>query len=471
MPAWSEAYEAYVQSLLAQEDVPGLAVAVAAGGRPIYVRGFGHRDRAAGLPVTEHTLFGIGSITKSMTAIAIMQLQESGHLHVDDPLARHLPELRLPNMGGANPIRLSHLLAHSSGMPPTPLLHAALAPSLHADPDVPEAIRGGLPAAVHTPDEMIAFLNDLDIRPLAEPGRIFSYWNDGWALLGLVVERASGVPYETYVHDRLLAPAGMAESTFDIRGREDGPDTARLYNHRPGAGGGVESYDAGPWWDAPVMAAAGFLRSTAHDMLRYMEIYRTEGTVGDARILAPESVREMVKPRIWCDATMSYGYGLMVTENYHGVRVIGHGGGIKGVSAWVSVVPERDLTTVGLASLSGAPTWRALHAATSAALGLDPATPRLSFPPYTAPVAPAEYAGVYDSGESYRGDDQSIRVALAGDGLVFETMGERRALTPVDPDGFVMRAHGDEQYVRFLRDANGHVFAVHSGFRAVRRVG
>jgi CubicO group peptidase (beta-lactamase class C family) len=471
MPAWSEAYEAYVQPILAQEDVPGLAVAIAESGRPIYVRGFGHRDRAAGLPVSEHTLFGIGSITKSITAIAIMQLQESGRLHVDDPLARHLPELRLPNMGGPNPIRLAHLLAHSSGMPPTPLLHAALTPSLLADPDVPPAIRAELPPAVHTWEDLTALLNGLDIRSLAEPGRIFSYWNDGWALLGRVIECASETRYETYVHDHILAPAGMTESTFDIRGREDGPDTARLYNHRRGADGGDESYDAGPWWDAPVMTAAGFLRSTTHDMLRYMEIYRTEGLVGDARILAPESVREMVKPRIWCDATMSYGYGLMITDNYHGVRIVGHGGGIKGVSAWVGAVPERGLTAVGLSSLSGGPTWRAVHAATSAALGLDPATPRLAFPPYAADVALDEYTGVYDSGESYRGDDQSIRISLADGAVTFETMGERRALRPVDPDGFLMTAHGDDQYIRFLRDETGRVFAVHSGFRAVRRVG
>jgi len=470
MPAWSEAFEAHISPVLAQEDVPGLALGIAQGGRQVYFRGFGERDRGRHLPVTEHTLFGIGSITKSFTAVAIMQLQEAGKLSVDDPVARHIPELRIPNLTGANPIRLSNLLAHTSGMPPTPALHAVLVPSLREDPDIPAEIKAQMPDAVVTWDDLIAYLNNLDMVPLAEPGRLFNYWNDGWALLGLVIERTSGTTYERYVEEHILGPAGMTESTFDIRGREDGPDTSRLFQHRKRDDGSVESYDAGPWWDAPVMTAAGFLRSTTHDMLRYMEIYRTGGSVDGTRILTEASVREMTTPRIWCDTGVMYGYGLMLSD-YRGHRLVGHGGGIKGVSAWVVAVPDADVTAVGLANLTGAPTWRVVHAAMNGALGLDPATPRFAFGPYT-PAAPlSDYAGTYDSGEGARGGETATTVAVEGDILTLSDENETFVLRPADADGFVMTARGDDAYVRFLRDEAGRVFAMHFGFRAVRRVG
>jgi CubicO group peptidase (beta-lactamase class C family) len=470
MPSWTNLFEAFAARLVEEQDIPGLALMLAEGGQPAYFKGFGQRDRAAGLPVTEHTLFGIGSITKSFTAVAIMQLQEAGRLSVEDPLGRHVPELDIAGMKGANPIRLSHLLAHTSGMPPSPALNATLVRSLRADPDVPEAVRSALPPAVDDFSELVAYLNALKAEPLAEPGRLFSYWNDGWALLGLVIERVSGESYESYVRRHILEPAGMSESTFDVGPRADGPDTTRLYNRRKGEGDKDESYEAGPWWDAPPMTAAGFLRSTAYDMLRYLEIYRTGGKVGESTILSPESVGEMTRPRVWCNPGMSYGYGLMLTPDYHGVALVEHGGGIKGVSAWVTVVPERGITAVGLANVGGAPTSRVLLGAVNAALGLAPETPRLAFGAYSATAPFADYEGVYASGEDARGEDSTVTVSAAPD-LSIAARGERFALRPADRDGFVLTAHGDDAYIRFLRDEAGQVWAMAYGYRIVRRVG
>ena len=467
MTAWSTSFEAFAAPILAAEDVAGLAVALAEGGRPVYFRGFGQRDRARGLPVTEHTVFGIGSITKSFTAVAVMQLQEAGRLSVDDPVARHVPELRVAHAGGQAPMRIRHLLSHSAGLPPLPTLRATLVRSLLSDPDVKDEVRAKLPAPVDTWDQLIAFLNALDIEPLGRPGDVFSYSNDGYALLGLIVERASGEPYSRYVERHILGPAGMRETMFDIAPHVDGPDTTRLYNPKKDQGGRPLAYDAGPWWDAGPMTAAGFLRSSAHDMLRYLDIYRTGGKVGDESILSPESVGEMVTPRIVCGARMDYGYGLMLTADHAGVRLVEHGGNIKGAAAWVTVVPERGLTAVGLSNLSGAPTSRLLLAAVNAALGIRPDRLRAEFPLPFAPTAPlSDYEGVYASDEEAR---MEVRKAEAG--LVVEVQDERHPLRAVAPDAFVFDAHGDQSYIRFLRAPDGRVAAVAAHFRVVRRVG
>ena len=90
-----EAYEGYVHGLLERHGAPGMSVAVARDGEIVYQHGFGHRDLEAGLPNTPTTVHGIGSITKSFTGVAIMQLQERGLLSVNDPVARYLPEFRI----------------------------------------------------------------------------------------------------------------------------------------------------------------------------------------------------------------------------------------------------------------------------------------------------------------------------------------------------------------------------------------
>jgi CubicO group peptidase (beta-lactamase class C family) len=465
MTSWATPYEAFAEPIIAAEDVAGLAVAVAEGGRPVYFRGFGHRDRARDLPVTEHTLFGIGSITKSFTAVAIMQLQEAGRLSVDDPVARHVPELRVPHADGPTPMRIRHLLSHSAGLPPLPTLRATLVRSLRDDPDVKDETKAKLPAPVDTWDELVAYLNACEIEPLGRPGDLFSYSNDGYALLGLIVERASGEPYAAYVERHILAPAGMSETTFDIAPHVEGPDTTRLYNRKKGDAERKVAYDAGPWWDAGPMTAAGFLRSSAHDMLRYLEIYRTGGRVGGEVVLTPESVREMVTPRIVCGARMDYGYGLMLSAEHAGVHLVEHGGNIKGAAAWVTVVPERDLTAVGLSNLSGAPTSRLLLGAVNAALGIAPERLRAEFPlPYEAAAPMSDYAGVYASGEDVR-----MEVREGEQGLDVHIEDEHYPLRAVEADAFVFDAHGDQSYIRFLRAPDGRVSAVASHFRIVRR--
>lgn len=466
MTAWSAPFEAFARPIIAQEDVVGLALAVAEGGQRAYFGGFGHRDRERGLPVTEDTVLGIGSITKSFTAVAVMQLQEAGRLTVDDPVVRLVPELRVANARGAVPMRIHHLLSHSAGLPPLPTLRATLVRSLLADPDVKAETRAGLPEPVDTWDQLIAFLNDGEIDPLGRPGDVFSYSNDGYALLGLIVERASGQTYADYVQRHILEPAGMGESTFDIGPRVQGPDTTRLYNPRRDDQGRQTAYDAGPWWDAGPMTAAGFLRASAGDMLRYLEIYRTGGRVGGRVLLTPESVGAMVTPRIPCGPRMHYGYGLMLTADHGGVRLVEHGGNIKGAAAWVTVVPDRELTAVGLSNLSGAPTSRLVLGAVNAALGFEPGRLRAEFPAPYAPTVPlSAYVGVYASGE-----DARLEVRAEAGRLLVDVEDERYPLRPVEPDAFVYDAHGDQSYIRFLRAADGVATAVMAHFRIVRRL-
>ncbi len=277
-PDW-QGFEEFASRYIAAYGVPGIAVGVANRGEMVYWKGFGWRDRERQLPVTPDTLFGIGSITKSFTAVAVMQLIEQGKLRTSDPVRKYLPELRIGrDTAIAESITIHHLLTHTTGTPPLPSLIYCMLTSMRADPsmaDHPGAARFADAKALDCYTDFEEFLAGLDVAPLANPGAVFSYLNDGWALLGEIVTRISGLQYEDYVSEHILKPAGMTRSTFRLETLLAVDDVATLYAGKPGSDAPEDVAASPAWLDSKVMCAAGFLKSSVRDMLRYLDIYRT----------------------------------------------------------------------------------------------------------------------------------------------------------------------------------------------------
>lgn len=451
-PAWAPALERFAAETMAEHRIPGLSLAVAKDGETVYASGFGHRDREAGLPATPETVYGIASCTKSFTAAAIMQLQEAGRLSVHDPVIRHLPEFRTPDPAATGRITLHHLLTHTAGFPPLPSRALALARALARDPDAKPADRGGH-APIDTFEQLMAYMAAIPFELLGPPGALFSYCNDGFALLGAVIERASGQPYIPYVQDHILRPAGMEDTTFSVAAVAENPVATVLYAPR-GKGEAVRSpvWEDGAVWDPP-----GGLKSTVHDLLRYLEIYRTGGTTGGVRILAPESVAAMTTQHVAMARAghppfppgAGYGYGLSVRHRPDGVTLIGHGGGRKGVSAHVLAAPAQGLTGAVLANIAGVPSAQVLEAAIDGQLGLPVPGEPLAAPAHACPPDRlAAYAGEYRSGE-----DARVTVSAEDGALLIATQGERLRARPVAEDTFVVRDGRNQAFVRFLPHA------------------
>lgn len=465
-----EPFAQYVERVREVYHLPGVAVAVAQDGKPVMEQGFGWRDREQVLPVTPYTVFGIGSVTKSFTAVAIMQLEEEGKLSVEDPVVRYLPEFRVgkgnatSKSKAARAMTIHHFLTHTSGLPPLPSLFFCMARTMEGDPaakELPDALRNGSP--IDTYEQLMDFMAGLDIELLGPPGAYFSYSNEAYGLLGAIVERVSGRPYQSFVSGRILEPLGMEQTTFDLAVMERLPEVTVLYATRDEEGK-EEVFAAPRWWEAPAMVAAGFLRSNVRDMLRYMEIYRTGGVGNGQRILSEQSVARMTVPHARLGPA-GYGYGLIIHPNYHGVSLVEHSGGIKGVAAHVTCVPERGITGVALANLGGVPSGQVLLGAINTLLGLPVNTRRFEFADYACPPRKlARYAGEYRSGEGAQ-----VKVSVAGNELEFEMEGKRFPGRPVGVDMFAVEQKEEEALVRFLFSPRGDVFAVELGARIVRR--
>ncbi len=311
---WEAELGALLDELVERDAFSG-AVLVTERGRTLLARAEGLADRDRGVPVAMDTRFNIASLGKMLTAVAVAQLVEAGHVGFDDPVDRHLPGL-LDAEGGRR-VTVGHLLSHTAGLGDFmqhPTFDSVRVTARSAGDFVP-LVRGA--------------------RPAFEPGTSWAYSNSGYVVLGALVEAVSGRTYEAYVREHVLAPAGMESTGFDAPAR-NGAGHAVGYVREVGAGG-LEVRDnrtllipGGP---------AGGAYATAADLVRFSEALFSGGLVDETLL------REMLSPK---PGSPDYGYGFRLRDEG---RVVGHRGGFPGASALLEIHLERGLVVVVLANL------------------------------------------------------------------------------------------------------------------------
>ncbi|MDY0395775.1 serine hydrolase [Virgibacillus halophilus] len=463
-------FERYCDEMLKRYSVPGFAIGLAKDGELHYERGVGFRDMEAKLPLSADTVFGVGSITKAFTAIAILQLQEKGKLSVTEPVTKYLPEWQMSDEKQTKQTTIHHFLTHTSGLPPLATLMGALKKSMEKDPifedGQPQENPLNAVQAIDTYSELMDAIANTAFTPLGSPGAVFSYSNDAYALLGAIVERVSGKRYEQFVKDNILEPAGMHNSGFQIGELEGYEDIAVLYDRRK-KNEEEMICRSNNHWDAPAMHAAGFLKSTVNDILKFTEIIRNEGKVGGVRILSAESVRAMTTPYIQCELGTYYGYGFMIMPDFFGYKLIHHGGDIKGVTAQMNILPELGLTGISLANLAGAPSSKLLFGAFSRYVDKP-----IDSSHFDAEVVDLtyesllEYAGTFISGEGMK-----IDFYVENGRLLFETAGfPETALKPIGNDRFLFTMREMDATIHFERNKDRKIDRAEFGFRQIPKV-
>ena len=428
-----------------------------------FAEGFGFRYVASKQPATPDTIFGIASLTKSFTALALLMLESQNKLNLGDPVRRYLPDFRYPGLGQGDggEVQLWHLASHTSGIPPLPGLSYALLPSQKGDSlesslrDYPEEV-----PILETYADLLNFLANQSAPPIVPPGQLMSYQNDTYALLGAVIKEVSGVPYAQFVEESVLTPLGMTRSTFSLEEAEARGNLTTLYAEDP-AGRVVAS----PQWEhAPAHLATGFLKASATDLGRYLSFLLRATSLS----ISAERVKKLYQPRIWCAPQTAYGLGLMV-QPYHGVTLVRHGGGLKGVSSYLGFVPERGFGVAVLTSLEDKPVSRLGLAAINLMLGLELETSLYTLPKVEAPLTEKQkLVGSYRSKEPWG----KLEIRLEGDAL-YARRGEElteAGWLHLAPNGeFLLGAGLDYSGGRWLLDDVGKVRGVQLGLRFLTR--
>ncbi|MDF9716701.1 beta-lactamase family protein [Nocardioides sp. ChNu-153] len=285
--------DGYLPAALEREGIPGASVAVVHDGEVVTTRGFGWADREAGEPVDPaDTLFRVGSVSKVFTATAVMQLVEDGAVDLDTDVGEYV------DVDLERPVTLRHLLTHTGGF----------------EEKVAGLIRG--------PGETVDLRETLTTDPpeqVYEPGTVPAYSNYGNALAGLVVEEVDGRPFEQYVADEVLAPAGMTSSSFAQPLPE--PLADRL------AAGYADATAPPVEFETVGTPPAGALTSSADDMARFMLAQLGE----EPALLAPATRDRMFAPGLDEDALGGLAAGPRMTLGWFdrsrgGHRVVEHGG-------------------------------------------------------------------------------------------------------------------------------------------------
>ncbi len=304
MLSWMETYH-----------FPGAAVSVVMDGQIAFQKGYGYADVDGQAPVDPSTtLFRVGSTTKLFTWTAVMQLAERGRLDLDMDVNAYL-DFEIPDTF-PEPITLKNLMTHTPGFEERNEGHF----QMRAEDVVSlgEYLKNHIPARVFP------------------PGKVAAYSNYGAALAGYIVERVSGVPFEQYVADSILAPLGMTKSTL----RQ--PPPAAL---KPGLSGGYRYTEGGyvaSGFEYAVDSPAGALSSTAADMARFMLAHLQDGTLGETRILSTQTARLMktrlftYDPRI---PGMTYGF---FETCLNGRRIIWHGGDTALFHSGLWLIPDEN---------------------------------------------------------------------------------------------------------------------------------
>lgn len=298
----------------------GLVAAVVRGNDTLLFKGYGRADAEWDVPMPSDAMFEVGSVAKQFTAAAILQLRDAGKLSLDDDITKWLPDF---NTRG-NTVPLRRLLDHTSGIVGlTELPEFGL---LVVNPRFPR-------------DSGYALINR---QPFQFPtGEAQIYNNSAFWLLGLVVEKASGMSYEDYVEKQIFEPLGMRRSSY-CNSSEHVSRRAHGYAVQNGvirrAPTNVHTW---PF-------SAGSICSTAGDLVTWVR------ALHGGRVLSPASYTEMITPAQLKDGTpLRYGMGLSVGRDSRGLMYIGHGGGIAGFTSEAGWYPEAQMAVVVLTNTNG----------------------------------------------------------------------------------------------------------------------
>lgn len=475
-------FEEYVDNVMGVCDAAGMAVSVFDKTDILYERYFGYRDAERLLPLDGNTIFGMASVSKSFTALSIMQLEDAGILSVEEPVKKYIPEFE------DGRVRISHLLTHSAGyFPLKRILVKDVAEKLGIYEGGTRELGYDEALAEEGLKQVCARLNAQGKR-LGEPGQYMSYSNDCYGLLAEIIHRTGGErSYGEYVQKHIFKPMGMERSFCEfIRPARDNNCT-ELYIHRGqekrlenGAvrrtenAPGVREHSRDFYDNAFVLMGGGAIKSTVHDMRKYVRMYLMEGKLPEIekentsgltgnRLVSRRAVWEMCRPRQEYHYGEWYGYGL-AEKRIGGMTVWGHGGSLTGISNFIAWEPRLGIGVLVFCNTTGVPASVVAEKAFRMTAGMT-----LKEEPF-APVIPwslelmKKATGAYLSGEGV-----TVELEEAWGQMGLKTGGERVNCRMILPGILKTEEPAGNDDLILMQDDTGDIFGVRFRGRILQR--
>jgi len=328
--------ETWVDAQVAYEGIPGASMAVVHDQTTLWSRGFGYADRDRRTPAAPSTIYGICSISKLFTSIAVMQLRDRGRLRLDDPVGKHLPWFAIKQtFPEAGPATVEGILTHASGLP----REAADLP-YWTGPEFPFPTREQLRERISRQETLYP----------AET--VFQYSNLGLTLAGEIVAEVSRLPYADYVSRNILAPLGMDATTPELPEKHRGGRLATGFSARRRDGTRVVM----PFYQTRALAPAAGFASTVEDLARFASWQFRLLKGGGEEVLDANTLREMYRVH-WADPDWENTYGLGFSI-WRGDRqtFVGHLGSCLGYRSEFALEPKDKIAVVFMVNALGVDT-------------------------------------------------------------------------------------------------------------------
>lgn len=306
---------------LTRQNIPGIQIAIDRSGEAVLNQGYGVQNVATRAPVETDSMFEIGSITKSFTSAAILQLKERGELKLTDKLGRYVPEY---TRGKA--VTIEQLLDMTSGIPD------------HIN-DVPNAVKI-ISSSPGNLDSALALIKNMPLN--FKPGTQSAYSNTNYLLLGTIVARVSHMPFDEYISKNIFGPAHMSQSAF-LKDESSLPNMAVGYTLWP-SGKLTRAGHIGYGWSG----GAGSIVSTAGDLARWDRAFF------GGRIISAADVKRATTPKYINGSSTTYGLGWSI-DRFEGIPVISHDGGMLGFTSINDVFPTLGLSIIVLTNNGDTP--------------------------------------------------------------------------------------------------------------------
>lgn len=332
-PSLPRDFDAYVNRVMSQFEVPGIAVAVVQDGRVVLTKGYGVRKLGDPAPVDAHTLFGIASNTKAFTATAIGMLVEEGKLRWDAPVINYLPWFQMYDPFVTRELTVRDLLVHRSGL------------GLGA---------GDLlwwPPSTYDRKEIVRRLRY--IKPATSFRTAYAYDNVLYSVAGEVIEAVSGQPWEDFVRSRILARVGMTESSVMHSAAVGGGGATNVATPHAPVDGRIRP--VAPFASDNVNPAGG-INASATDIAKWLIVQLDSGKLADGtRLFSPRTTFELwsivtpyrvgrLPPELAALQASFAGYGLgFEMRDYRGRKIVSHTGGLPGYVSRITLVPQQRL--------------------------------------------------------------------------------------------------------------------------------
>jgi CubicO group peptidase (beta-lactamase class C family) len=319
----------FVNKMMKEWKVPGVAVAVVKGSEIIYQKGFGYRDIEKQLPVTPETLFAIGSSTKPFTSFALNMLVDEGKLDLDEPVSNYIKNFRLSDEIASRHTTLRDILCHRTGMSSYDIF------------------------AYFPPESRPKIFNNLKyLHPVTGFREGLKYSNVMYVAAGSILEHFEQCKWEESVSERIFKPLGMTSSNFSVTDMQKSDDFALPYHEADGQIIEIQ------FRNVDILGPGGSINSNLEDMSKWLMLQLEEGKAGDKQIISSERLKQMHSPHMVVNEkwepvlgilfpNSSYGLGWTISQ-YRDRQIIFHGGNIDGFSAQVSFLPQDNLGIVVL---------------------------------------------------------------------------------------------------------------------------